>query len=62
MVQKGSLNRHIPVVNFINGDPMLDRSKSKAQTIGRQKPRPCLHIPLVEINYFSGEEEEGGGH
>ena len=57
MVQKGSLNRHIPVVNFINGDPLLGSPKSKAQTTGRQKPRPCLHFPLAEINYFPYEEE-----
>ena len=36
----------------------LDRSKSKAQTTGRQKPRATLQIPLAEINYsWHGEEE-----
>ena len=30
----------------------LDRSKSRTQTTGRQKPRTTLQIPLVKINYF----------
>ena len=33
----------LPVsLNFINGDPLSDRSKLKVQTAGRQEPRPSV--------------------
>ena len=38
----------------------LDRSKSKAQTTGRQQPWNTLHIPFVKTNYVCEEEEEAG--
>ena len=58
MVEKGSLNRLLPLVNFINCDPLSDHSKSKAQTTKVQQPRPCLLIPFAKLNYFAKEEKE----
>ena len=58
MVGKGSLNRPVPLVNFINCDPLFDHSKSKAQTTKVQQPRPCLLIPFAKLNYFAEEEKK----
>ena len=58
MVEKGSLNRLLPLVNFINCDPLSDHSKSKAQTTKVQQPRPCLLIPFAKLNYFAKEKEK----
>ena len=58
MVEKGSLNRLLPLVNFINCDPLSDHSKSKAQTTKVQQPRPCLLIPFAKLNYSCQEEKE----
>ena len=49
--EKGSLNRPIPLLIFINCDPLSDHSKSKAQTTKVQQPRPCLQIPFAKSNY-----------
>ena len=59
MVEKGSLNRLFPLVNYINSDPLSDHSKSKAQTTKVQQPRPCLLIPFVKLNYFAKRSREG---
>ena len=46
----------LPVsLNFINGDPLFDRSKSKVQTTGRQEPCHTPQIPFAKINYFPDE-------
>ena len=58
MVENGSLNRPVPLVNYINSDPLSDHSKSKAQTIKVQQPCHTLQIPLVEINYLAQEKEK----
>ena len=60
MVEKGSLNRPAPFVNYINCDPLSDHSKSKAQTTKVQQPCHTLQMPLAKINYYphGGEEEE----
>ena len=58
MVEKGSLNRLLPLVNFINCDSLCDHSKSKAQTTKVQQPRPCLLFPLAKINYLAKEKEK----
>ena len=51
----------LPVsLNFINGDPLFDRSKLKVQTAGRQEPRPCLQILFAKINYFPKNERTNG--
>ena len=59
MIQRGSLNRLFPLVNYINCDPLSDHSKSKAQTTKVQQPCHTLPMPLAEINYSCHEEEEG---
>ena len=56
--EKGSLNRPIPLLIFINCDPLSDHSKSKAQTTKVQQPRPCLQIPFAKLNYFAKKEKE----
>ena len=59
--EKGSLNRPIPLLIFINCDPLSDHSKSKAQTTKVQQPRPCLLIPFAKLNYSchgAGEEHQ----
>ena len=59
MVEKGSLNRLFPLVNYINSDPLCDHSESKAQNTKVQQPCHTLQMPLAEINYSChGEEEE----
>ena len=58
MVEKGSLNRLFPLVNYINCDPLCDHPKSKAQTTKVQQPRTCLLIPFTKLNYFSEEQQE----
>ena len=60
MLQRGSLNRLLPLVNYINCDPLSDHSKSKAQTTKVQQPCHTLQMPLAEINYscHGGGEEE----
>ena len=60
MIQRGSLNRLFPLVNYINCDPLSDHSKSKAQTTKVQQPCHTLQMPLAEINYSCHGEE--GGH
>ena len=62
MIQRGSLNRLFPLVNYINCDPLSDHSKSKAQTTKVQQPGHTLPMPLAEINYSCHEEEEAGEH
>ena len=57
MVEKGSLNRLFPLVNYINSDPLSDHSKSKAQTTKVQQPCHTLQMPPAEINYLAQEEE-----
>ena len=59
-VRKRSLNRLIVLVSFINGDPFSNRSKSKAQTAGRQEPRATLQIPFAKINYFAKNGRTNG--
>ena len=58
MAEKGSLNRLFPLANYINCDPLCDRSKFKAQTTKVQQPRVCLLIPFAKLNYFAEEKEE----
>ena len=58
MVEKGSLNRLIPLANYINCDPLSGHSKSKAQTTKVQQPRPCLLIPFAKLNYFAEEKKK----
>ena len=58
MIQRGSLNRLFPLVNYINCDPLSDHSKSKAQTTKVQQPRPCLQIPFAKINYLAEEKKK----
>ena len=58
MVEKRSLNRLLPLVNFINCDPLSDHSKSKAQTTKVQQPCHTLQIPLAKINYFAEKKKE----
>ena len=53
MVENGSLNRLIPLANYINCDPLSDHSKSKAQTNKVQQPCHTLQIPFAEINYLA---------
>ena len=57
MIEKGLLNRLLPLVNFINCDPLSDHSKSKAQTTKVQQPRPCLMFPLAKINYLAKQQQ-----
>ena len=58
MIQRGSLNRLFPLVNYINCDPLSDHSKSKAQTTKVQQPCHTLQMPLAEINYLAKEKED----
>ena len=58
MVENGSLDRLLPLVNYINSDPLSDHSKSKAQTTKVQQPRPCLQIPFAEIHCLAEKEKE----
>ena len=57
MVEKGSLNRLLPFVNFIDCDPLSDHSKSKAQTTKVQQIRPCLLIPIRKVELFPGRTD-----
>ena len=59
MVEKGSLNRLFPLVNYINSDPLCDHSESKAQTTKVQQPCHTLQMPPAEINYSCHGEGEG---
>ena len=56
--EKGSLNRPIPLLIFINCDPLSDHSKSKAQTTKVQQPRPCLQFPFAKTNYLAKQEKK----
>ena len=58
MAERGSLNRPIPAVNYINCDPLSDHSKSKAQTNKVQQPCHTLPMPFAEINYSPEKKKE----
>ena len=64
MAGKGSLNRQIPFVNFINGDPLAGSLKIKGST--DQMTAAVKHPPYPprKNQLFSGgeEEEEEDGH
>ena len=62
MAERVSLNRLLPLVNFINCVPLSDHSKSKAQTTKVQQPCHTLQMPLAEMNYSCHEREEEGEH
>ena len=55
MVENGSLNRPVPLVNYINCDPLSDHSKSKAPNTKVQQPCHTLQMPLAKINYSCQE-------
>ena len=57
MVENGSLNRLLPLVNFINCDPLSDHSKSKAQTTKVQQLCHTLPMPFAEINYLAKQKQ-----
>ena len=59
-VEKGSLNRPIPLLISLESSSLLNPSKSRAQTTLVQQQWSRLHIRLAKINYLAKKRRRSG--